>query len=89
MDSAARSARRQGQVRHHHGLVRRRLNMIEWQKHIEARLRRQDTPTSPWPSCAPATTCRRAAFDETTTILMLANPDVKLIMAICSPAVPR
>ena len=48
---------------------------------------RRNIPDIKWPPSAPATTCSDKAFDETNTILN-ANPDVKLIMAICSPPSP-
>jgi rhamnose transport system permease protein len=61
-------------------------NMIEWQKHIEAR-RAEKYPDINMAVLRPCDDLQKKAFDETTTILN-ANPDVKLIMAICSPAVP-
>ena len=61
-------------------------NMIEWQKHIEAR-RAAKYPEITMAVLRPCDDLQKKAFDETTTILS-ANPDVKLIMAICSPAVP-
>jgi len=61
-------------------------NMIEWQKHIEAR-RAARYPEITMAVLRPCDDLQKKAFDETTTILS-ANPDVKLIMAICSPAVP-
>jgi rhamnose transport system permease protein len=61
-------------------------NMIEWQKHIEAR-RASRYPEITMAVLRPCDDLQKKAFDETTTILS-ANPDVKLIMAICSPAVP-
>jgi rhamnose transport system permease protein len=61
-------------------------NMIEWQKHIEAR-RAARYPEITMAVLRPCDDLQKKAFDETTTILS-ANPDMKLIMAICSPAVP-
>jgi rhamnose transport system substrate-binding protein len=61
-------------------------NMIEWQKHIEAR-RAAKYPGITMAVLRPCDDLQKKAFDETTTILS-ANPDVKLIMAICTPAVP-
>ena len=61
-------------------------NMIEWQKHIEAR-RAARYPEITMAVLRPCDDLQKKAFDETTTILS-ANPDVKLIMAICTPAVP-
>ena len=61
-------------------------NMIAWQKTIEAR-RREKYPQITMASLRPCDDLQKKAFDETNTILN-ANPDVKLIMAICTPAVP-
>ena len=61
-------------------------NMIEWQKYIEAR-RAEKYPDIKMAALRPCDDLQKKAFDEANTILN-ANPDVKLIMAICSPAVP-
>jgi len=61
-------------------------NMIEWQKYIEAR-RLEKYPQIKMVALRPCDDLQKKAFDEATAILN-ANPDVKLIMAICSPAVP-
>ena len=61
-------------------------NMIEWQKSIEAR-RREKYPEIKLAALRPCDDLQKKAFDEANTILN-AYPDVKLIMAICSPAVP-
>ena len=61
-------------------------NMIEWQKYIEAR-RAEKYPDIKMAALRPCDDLQKKAFDETNTILN-ANPNVKLIMAICSPAVP-
>ena len=61
-------------------------NMIAWQKTIEAR-RVEKYPQIKMASLRPCDDLQKKAFDETSTILN-ANPDVKLIMAICTPAVP-
>ena len=61
-------------------------NMIAWQKTIEAR-RQEKYPQITMASLRPCDDLQKKAFDETNTILN-ANPDVKLIMAICTPAVP-
>jgi ribose/xylose/arabinose/galactoside ABC-type transport system permease subunit/ABC-type sugar transport system substrate-binding protein len=61
-------------------------NMIAWQKTIEAR-RREKYPQITMASLRPCDDLQKKAFDETNTILN-ANPDIKLIMAICTPAVP-
>jgi ribose/xylose/arabinose/galactoside ABC-type transport system permease subunit/ABC-type sugar transport system substrate-binding protein len=61
-------------------------NMIAWQKTIEAR-RQEKYPQITMASLRPCDDLQKKAFDETSTVLN-ANPDVKLIMAICTPAVP-
>jgi ABC-type sugar transport system substrate-binding protein len=61
-------------------------NMIEWQKAIESR-RTSKYPSIEMATIRPCDDLQQKAFDETKTILN-AYPDVKLIMAICSPAVP-
>ena len=61
-------------------------NMIEWQKYIEAR-RAEKYPDIKLAALRPCDDLQKKAFDEANTILN-AHPDVKLIMAICSPAVP-
>jgi rhamnose transport system substrate-binding protein len=61
-------------------------NMIEWQKTIEAR-RASKYPQIKMAALRPCDDLQKKAFDETSAILN-ANPEVKLIMAICTPAVP-
>jgi rhamnose transport system permease protein len=61
-------------------------NMNEWQKAIEAR-RAEKYPDIKMVALRPCDDKQDKAFDETTTVLN-AHRDVKLIMAICSPAVP-
>jgi ABC-type sugar transport system substrate-binding protein len=61
-------------------------NMIEWQKAIEAR-RAEKYPEMKMAVIRPCDDLQQKAFDEAKTI-MNAHPNVKLIMAICSPAVP-
>jgi rhamnose transport system permease protein len=61
-------------------------NMIEWQKHIETR-RAEKYPQIKMAALRPCDDLQKKAFDEANTILN-AYPNVKLIMAICSPAVP-
>ncbi len=61
-------------------------NMNEWQKYIEAR-RREKYPDVTLAALRPCDDLQKKAFDEANVILN-AHPDVKLIMAICSPAVP-
>jgi rhamnose transport system permease protein len=61
-------------------------NMIEWQKYIEAR-RATQYPDIKMVALRPCDDLYKKAFDEANTILN-AHPNVRLIMAICSPAVP-
>jgi rhamnose transport system permease protein len=61
-------------------------NQIEWQKYIEAR-RAEKFPEVKMAELRPCDDKQDRAFDEANTILS-AYPNVKLIMAICSPAVP-
>lgn len=61
-------------------------NMIAWQKAIEAR-RLEKYPDIRRVALRPCDDLQKKAFDETNVILS-AHPDVGLIMAICSPAVP-
>jgi rhamnose transport system substrate-binding protein len=61
-------------------------NMIAWQKTIEAR-RQEKYPLIKMAALRPCDDLQKKAFDETNTILN-SNPDVRLIMAICTPAVP-
>ncbi|MGO9470654.1 MAG: substrate-binding domain-containing protein [Isosphaeraceae bacterium] len=61
-------------------------NMIEWQKCIEAR-RREKYPQIKMAALRPCDDLQKKAFDEAKTVLN-AEPDVKLFMAICTPAVP-
>jgi rhamnose transport system permease protein len=61
-------------------------NMNEWQKYIEQR-RSQKYPDIKMAALRPCDDLKDKAFTEATAILN-ANPEVKLLMAICSPAVP-
>jgi ABC-type sugar transport system substrate-binding protein len=61
-------------------------NMIEWQKHIKARLA-EKYPKMTLKDIRPCDDQKDKAQSEATALLG-ANPDLKLIMAICSPAVP-
>src|SRR5262249_5404145 len=61
-------------------------NMNEWQKYIEER-RREKYPGVRMAALRPCDDIQKKAFEEADTILK-AHPDVRLIMAICSPAVP-
>jgi ABC-type sugar transport system substrate-binding protein len=61
-------------------------NMIEWQKHIEAR-RSSKYSGMKMVALRPCDDLKDKAQAEATTLLS-AFPNLKLIMAICSPAVP-
>lgn len=61
-------------------------NMIEWQKTIEAR-RKAKYPETEMAYLRPCDDLQKKAFDETTAI-MNADPNVKVIVGICVPAVP-
>jgi rhamnose transport system substrate-binding protein len=61
-------------------------NMIEWQREIEAR-RATQYPNIKMVALRPCDDLQKKAFDEANTVLN-AHPNVRLIMAICSPAVP-
>ena len=61
-------------------------NMNEWQKNIEAR-RAKSYPRLKMVALRPCDDLKDKAQSEATA-LMAANPNLKLIMAICSPAVP-
>ncbi len=61
-------------------------NMIAWQKTIEAR-RLEKYPQIKMAALRPCDDLQKKAFDEANTI-MNADPEVKLFMAICTPAVP-
>jgi rhamnose transport system substrate-binding protein len=61
-------------------------NMNEWQKYIEQR-RAEKYPDLKMVALRPCDDLKDKAFSEATAILN-ANPNVKLLLAICSPAVP-
>jgi rhamnose transport system permease protein len=61
-------------------------NMNEWQKYIEQR-RQEKYPDIMKITVEPCDDKQQIAFDKANQILN-AYPDVKLLMAICSPAVP-
>ncbi|HEY0966240.1 MAG TPA: substrate-binding domain-containing protein [Opitutaceae bacterium] len=61
-------------------------NMNEWQKHIEAR-RASTYPNMKMVALRPCDDLKDKAQAEATALLS-ANPNLKLIMNICSPAVP-
>ncbi|HZM05512.1 MAG TPA: substrate-binding domain-containing protein [Candidatus Saccharimonadales bacterium] len=85
MDEAGRLCGGQGQF----AIITASLtagNMIEWQKYIEAR-RAAKYPGMTMVALRPCDDLKDKAQSEATALLS-ANPDLKLIMAICSPAVP-
>jgi rhamnose transport system permease protein len=85
MDNAARVMGGEGQF----AIITASLtaaNMIQWQKTIEER-RAERYPDIQMVALRPCDDLQKKAFDEANTILN-AYPDVELIMAICSPAVP-
>ena len=59
-------------------------NMIEWQKYIEER-RAEKYPNMKMVALRPCDDLKDKAQSEATA-LMSANPNLKFIMAICSPA---
>lgn len=61
-------------------------NMNEWRKHIETRLR-DKYPNMKLVAIRPCDDLKDKAQSETTALLG-AYPNIKLVMAICSPAVP-
>ncbi len=61
-------------------------NMIAWQKEIEIR-RASKYPDIKLAALRPCDDLQKKAFDEANTLLS-SNPNIKLIMAICTPAVP-
>ncbi|QEL14983.1 substrate-binding domain-containing protein [Limnoglobus roseus] len=61
-------------------------NLNEWRKHIEARLA-EKYPDIKLVVTRPCDDQQKKALDETKAVLA-AHPNVKLVMAVCSPAVP-
>ena len=85
MDEAARLCGNEGEF----AIITASLtaaNMIEWQKHIEAR-RATKYPNMKMVALRPCDDLKDKAQSEATALLG-ANANLKLIMAICSPAVP-
>jgi rhamnose transport system permease protein len=85
MDNAARVLGGQGEF----AIITASLtasNMIDWQKEIEKR-RAAKYPQIKMAALRPCDDLQKKAFDEANTILN-AYPGVKLIMGICTPAVP-
>jgi ABC-type sugar transport system substrate-binding protein len=85
MDECARLIGQQGE----YAIITASLtagNMIDWQKAIEKR-NAEKYPGLKRVALRPCDDLKDKAFAEATAIIN-ANPNVKLIMAICSPAVP-
>ncbi len=85
MDEAARLCNEEGEI----AMITATLtaaNQREWQKHIEARLK-EKYPKMKLVGVRPCEDQKDKAQSEATA-LMGANPNLKLIMAICSPGVP-
>jgi len=85
MDEAAKQLGNQGEF----AIITASLtaaNMNEWQKYIEQR-RVEKYPGLKMVALRPCDDLKDKAFSEATAILN-ANPNVKLLLAICSPAVP-
>ena len=85
MDNAARLCANEGEF----AIITASLtaaNMNEWQKHIEAR-RSSTYPKMKMVALRPCDDLKDKAQSESTALLG-AYPDLQLIMAICSPAVP-
>lgn len=85
MDNAARLMNNQGQFAIIVGSITA-ANMIEWQKYIKERMA-DKYPDIKLRDVRPCDDKQSIAMSEATTILN-ADPEVKLIMAICSPGVP-
>jgi ABC-type sugar transport system substrate-binding protein len=85
MDEAARLTHEEGEF----AIITATLtaaNQREWQKHIEARLK-EKYPKMKLVAVRPSDDLKDKAQSEATA-LMSANPNLKLIMAICTPGVP-
>ena len=85
MDEAARLLNNEGEF----AMITASLtaaNQREWQKHIEARLK-EKYPKMKLVAVRPCDDLKDKAQSEATA-MMSANPNLKLIMAICSPGVP-
>jgi len=85
MDEAARLCNNEGEF----AIITASLtaaNMIEWQKYIEER-RASKYPNMKMIALRPCDDLKDRAQSEATTLLS-ADPNLKCIMAICSPAVP-
>jgi ABC-type sugar transport system substrate-binding protein len=85
MDEAARLMNNEGEF----AIITASLtaaNQREWQKHIEARLA-ANYPKMKLVAVRPSDDLKDKAQSEATALIS-ANPNLKLIMAICSPGVP-
>jgi rhamnose transport system substrate-binding protein len=85
MDEAARLMNNEGEF----AIITASLtaaNQREWMKHIEARLK-SNYPKMKLVAVRPSDDLKDKAQSEATA-LMSANPNLKLIMAICTPGVP-
>lgn len=85
MDEAARLLKNEGEF----AMITASLtaaNQREWQKYIEARLK-EKYPKMKLVAVRPCDDLKDKAQSEATA-MMSANPNLKLIMAICSPGVP-
>ncbi len=85
MDNAARVLGGKGQF----AIITASLtasNMIAWQEQIEVR-RKAKYPEIRLAALRPCDDLQKKAFDETNTLLS-SNPEIKVILAICTPAVP-
>jgi ABC-type sugar transport system substrate-binding protein len=85
MDEAARLCNEEGEFAIFTACLTA-ANMNEWQKHIEQR-RSSKYPKMKMVALRPCDDLKDKAQSEATALLS-ANPNLKLIMAICSPAVP-
>src|SRR5262245_23347858 len=85
MDEAARLCNNEGEF----AIITATLtaaNQREWQRHIEARLK-EKYPDMKLVAVRPSDDLKDKAQSEATA-LMSANPNLKLLMAICTPGVP-
>ncbi len=85
MDEAARLLNNEGEF----AMITASLtaaNQREWQKHVEARLK-EKYPKMKLVAVRPCDDLKDKAQSEATA-MMSANPNLKLIMSICSPGVP-
>jgi rhamnose transport system substrate-binding protein len=85
MDEAARLVGEEGEF----AMITASLtaaNQREWQKHVEARLK-EKYPKMKLVAVRPCDDLKDKAQSEATALLS-ANPNLKLIMSICSPGVP-